>query len=88
MIVSELTEISNLTISDFSRHLFWSYKRDASLPPALIIKQVIANGELSDLLLLSKKFPASVVLEVISGWKEKSRFRKRINLMEKVILSK
>jgi len=86
--MSEIAGIKSANISDFSRHVFWSYKRDASLPPVLIIKQVIAYGELSDLILLSEKFSAGFVLEVINSWKEKSRFRKRVNLMEKVILKK
>lgn len=84
--MSETDRLKPVKISGFSKHIFWSYNRDAWLPPALVIKQVIAHGELSDLILLSKKFPADVVLEAISNWKERSHFRKRINLMEKVIL--
>lgn len=80
--------INNVSINDFSKHLFWSYKKDATLPPALIIKQVIAYGELSDLVLLSKKFSAGHIFDVIKSWKENNRFRKRINIMEKVILAR
>ena len=84
--MSQADGLNLVDISDFSNHVFWSYKRGAWLPPSLIIKQVIAHGEISDLVLLSKMFPANVIREVIKTWKEKSRFRKRINLMEKVIL--
>jgi len=76
------------SISGFSHHIFWSYNRDAWLPEPLVIKQVIAYGELPDLLLLSRRFSAAVVFDVIRNWKGKSRFRKRIHFMEKVILEK
>jgi hypothetical protein len=77
-----------MNIEGFSKHIFWSYKHGASLPKSLVIKQVIAYGKLSDLILLSKQFPASDIGRVIEQWKEKERFRKRINLMQKVILSR
>jgi hypothetical protein len=77
-----------MNISGYSKHIFWSYKKDASLPEEVVIRHVIAYGRLSDLVLLSRQFPAPTIQGVISKWKEKERYKKRINLMQKVILDK
>ncbi len=62
-----------MNIDCYSKHIFWSYERDASLPKSLVIKQVIAYGKLSDLVLLSKQFPAADIGRVIGKWKEKEQ---------------
>ncbi len=77
-----------MNINNFSRHLFWSYKHDASIPTSQVVKQVIAYGEIPDLLTLAGQVPAHTIRETISKWKEKDRYKKRINFLEKIILSK
>ena len=68
-------------ISDFSAHLFWSYEKGAKLPVGVIVQQVTAYGEISDLLKLSEQFSVEEIRKAIHSWKEKNRFRKRINLL-------
>jgi hypothetical protein len=75
-----------MNITEFSKHIFWSYKRDANLPDKLIIRQVIAHGELQDFKLLMKKFSSSAIHEAIDNWKKKDKYRKHINFIKKVIL--
>jgi hypothetical protein len=77
-----------MKISNFSRHIFWSYKPEASIPTSQVVKQVIAYGEIPDLLKLAGQVPALTIRDIISKWKEKDRFKKRINFLEKIILSK
>ena len=73
---------------EFSKYIFWSYDKSADLPVQIVIKQVIAYGKISDLIKLANKVPVHVIQEELTKWKEKSRFKKRINFMNKVILSK
>lgn len=75
-----------LNISPFSKHIFWSWKPGADLPETLVIQQVIAYGEISDLRLLSKLLPPQAVNEAIGKWKSKDRNKKRINLLKQVFL--
>ncbi|MFC2087166.1 hypothetical protein ACFLSA_03265 [Bacteroidota bacterium] len=75
-----------MEINVFSKHIFWSYNKEADLPPELIIKNVLAFGEIPDLILLAEKLSADLIHEVITKWKNKKKFSKRINFMEKVIL--
>lgn len=76
-----------MRISAFSKHIFWSYKEDADIPVERVVKQVISYGEISDLLILSKLVPHSVIADVVKNWKEKERNKRRIYFMNKVILS-
>jgi hypothetical protein len=84
----EKNRLTSESIRGYSKHIFWSYKPGVSLAPAQVIKQVIAYGEVSDLVKLSKMFPTRVIHKALLTWKEKDRFERRINFMEKVILSK
>mgnify|MGYP000672238203 CR=1 FL=1 len=54
-----------MTIEPFSKHIFWSYKPDADLPERVVIQQVIAYGEISDIRLISKMVPHQVINEAI-----------------------
>ena len=75
-----------MDIKGFSPHIFWSYTKSADLEPDLIIKQVIAYGEINDMLLLSEKFGKEKILITTSNWKERAKYEKRIHFIEKVIL--
>ena len=75
-----------MNIQDFSPHIFWSYKRSSDIETDIVIKQVIAFGEISDMILLSKKIDKSRILDVIKRWKGKEKYEKHINFVEKIIL--
>ena len=75
-----------MNITDFSKHIFWSYKDKADIPPERIIKLVISHGEISDFITLSKRIPHHKIVEVLKNWKEKERYKKHIHFMNKVIL--
>jgi len=70
--------------SIFSKHIFWSYKRDANLPDEIIIEQVSLYGEIQDMLLLQKLFSKNKIRTVLLKFKK--RYPKRIHFIEKVIL--
>ena len=70
----------------FSPHLFWSYKKDANLSDTVIIRQVIAYGEISDFRKISNTFRPDTIREAIATWKSKGRHKKHINFLEKVFL--
>jgi hypothetical protein len=75
-----------MNIQGFSPHIFWSYIRSADLEPEVIVKQVIAYGEVSDMILLANKMGKKRILDVIKNWNGREKFDKHINFMEKVIL--
>jgi hypothetical protein len=75
-----------MDINGFSPHIFWSYNKSADLEPGLIIKQVIAYGEINDMLLLSEKFNKEKILIAINNWQERAKYEKRIHFIKKVIL--
>lgn len=69
----------------FSKHIFWPFPEGVDLPEAVIIRQVLSYGEVADLLTLNEIMPPAKVKEVILKWKDKDRYRKRINFFNKVI---
>lgn len=73
-----------MDISKFSNHIFWSYKKGADLPDALIINQVSLYGEIEDMLLMKKMFQKKEILKVLKTLH--SRYPKRVHFIEKVIL--
>lgn len=73
-----------MDISRFSRHIFWSHKKDADLSSALIISQVSLYGEIEDMLLMRKLFPKKEILKVLKTLSTK--YPKRVHFIEKVIL--
>ena len=75
-----------MDIKGFSPHIFWSYKRSAELKPEVIIRQVIAYGEVKDMILLVKIVGKGKIRDEIKKWKNREKFAKHINFMEKVIL--
>ncbi|MDY0279115.1 MAG: hypothetical protein RBR35_00975 [Salinivirgaceae bacterium] len=74
-----------MQINKFSKHIFWPFQEGADLPEAVIIRQVLSYGEVADLLTLNEIMPPAKVKEVILKWKDKDRYRKRINFFNKVI---
>ena len=74
-----------MLINRFSKHIFWSYQYNSDLPEAFIIRQVLSYGEIADLLTLNEIVPQEKLQEVILKWKDKDRYRKRINFFNKVI---
>ena len=72
-----------MLISHFSKHIFWSYKKDADLPDDLVIRRVILHGELKDIQKLTRLYDKKrihSVLKTVEGNK------KRIHFVEKVFL--
>jgi hypothetical protein len=77
---------NNLPINIFSRHIFWSYNEDANLPEEEIVRKVISYGDIEDLVKLSEVLPISRIVQLLKTWKERTRFEKRINFFQKVII--
>ena len=75
-----------MDIRDFSPHIFWSYDRGADIEPEVVIRQVIAYGEVRDMMLLVKRINRERILEVIGNWKEQDKHYKRIHFFTTVIL--
>lgn len=73
-----------MDISIFSPHIFWSYKKNADLPNALIISQVSLYGEIEDMLLMKKLFSKKEIHKVLETLNAK--YPKRVHFIEKVIL--
>jgi len=75
-----------MDIEGFSPHIFWSYNRSVELKPEVVIRQVIAYGEVKDMILLVKKAGKGKIHDEIRKWKKREKYEKHINFMEKVIL--
>ena len=75
-----------MDIKGFSPHIFWSYNRSKELKPEVVIRQVIAYGEVNDMILLVKKVGERKIHDEIKKWKDRKKLEKHINFMEKVIL--
>ena len=73
-----------MLISEFSKYIFWSYKPDADLPEEIIIKQVVAYGEISDLKKMIKLIEKESIKKVLNEMRDK--YHKRVNFIEKVML--
>ncbi len=78
--------LSGMDIKGFSPHIFWSYYRSKELKPEVVIRQVIAYGEVKDMILLVKKVGERKIHDEIRKWKDREKFDKHINFMERVIL--
>jgi len=75
-----------MEIKGFSPHIFWSYDKESELKPEVVIRQVIVYGEVKDMVLLAKKVGREKIFDVIKKWKDRDKYDKHINFMEKVIL--
>ena len=75
-----------MNIEPYSRHIFWSYRPDADLPENLIVRQVIAYGEISDFKLICKTIPHNKIKEAIGSWKNQDQYKKQIEFLEKIFL--
>ena len=75
-----------MDITGFSPHIFWSYDKKADIEPGIIIKQVIAYGEIKDMLLLAERFGKEKIQEYIDNWQDREKYDKQIHFIEKVIL--
>lgn len=70
--------------SQFSKHIFWSYKADADLPDEVIIRNVSMYGEFNDLLKLTEIYSKEIIVNILNQFLPQNR--KRINFIEKVLL--
>jgi len=75
-----------MDIREFSPHLFWSYDKDADIKPEIVVRQVIAYGEIRDMILLARSVEKKKILLAINHWKEQEKHMKHINFFKKVIL--
>jgi hypothetical protein len=55
-----------MNISGFSKHPFWSYKKNADLPEEIIIQQIVLYGEIKDMIRLTRLFSKEQINKVIS----------------------
>ena len=76
-----------IDISGFPKHIFWSYEKDAKLSKSIVIEHVILYGELNDYKKLLDLVSKSDIKEVTERIEKSGRFKKRINFVNKVILS-
>ena len=75
-----------MDVGGFSRHIFWSYDTSSDVEPGVAIRQVIAYGEVKDMILLARKLKKEEILNVINKWKDRDRFEKHIHFFMNVIL--
>ncbi|MFC2087160.1 hypothetical protein ACFLSA_03235 [Bacteroidota bacterium] len=75
-----------MNINQFSGHIFWSYKKNADLPVETIIKRVVAYGEISDFIILTKNVSKNIINSVLNSWEEKEKYDKAIHFIKNVIL--
>jgi len=73
-----------MNISNFSKHIFWSYKENVNLPDEVVIQQVITYGEIEDIVKMVKIYNKEKILTNLE--KIKKRYPKRYNFIKKVFL--
>lgn len=73
-----------MLINNFSKYIFWSYKKDVDLPDELVIKQVAIYGKIKDLIILTKLYDKNYLLGSLQSVKK--NYAKRFNFIRKVIL--
>lgn len=74
-----------MQISEFSKHIFWSYNKEANLPDDLVIFQVANFGEIEDMQKLMEHFDKSLIREILS--ESKPQNKKRVHFFSQVFLS-
>lgn len=74
-----------MQISEFSKHIFWSYNKEANLPDDLVIFQIANFGEIEDMQKLMEHFDKSYIHEILSGSKPQNK--KRVHFFSQVFLS-
>ncbi|MCK4446190.1 MAG: hypothetical protein KAW56_03825 [Candidatus Marinimicrobia bacterium] len=75
-----------MNIKNFSKHIFWSYNKNADLPEETIIWQVLLYGEIKDMVLLVKQIDKEVIIQVMKKISFLGRYNRRLNFIKKVIL--
>lgn len=75
-----------MNIKNFSKHIFWSYNKNADLPEETIIWQVLLYGEIKDMVLLVKQIDKEVIIQVVKKISFLGRYNRRLNFIKKVIL--
>jgi len=75
-----------MDIREFSPHIFWSYDKHADINPEIVVRRVVAHGEIKDMILLTRKIEKNRILESIENWKERNKHEKHINFFKRVIL--
>lgn len=73
-----------MLINNFSKHIFWSYKKDANLPDDVVLQQVIIHGEIQDLVRLTELFDKQIILKALD--KIKTKYPKRVNFITAILL--
>lgn len=75
-----------INISDFPKHIFWNYNKDAKLDKRIVIEHVILYGELSDYKKLMTIVNENSLAGVLNEMEKSRRYKKRINFVKKVLL--
>ena len=75
-----------MNIKNFSKHIFWSYNKNADLSEETIIWQVLLYGEIKDMVLLVKQIDKEVIIQVMKKISFLGRYNRRLNFIKKVIL--
>jgi len=77
-----------MQINNFPSHIFWSYKPDANLPDELVAEQVLLHGDIEDMLLLLRLMDEEKIIRATNKIEASGRWIKRVNFINKVLLSK
>ncbi len=75
-----------MNTAPFSKHIFWSWKNDADLPESVVVRQVIAYGEISDFRKLAALLPRQHIIVAIEKWQNKEKYAKHIHFLKQVFL--
>lgn len=66
----------------FKANYFWSYKKDADLPPGIIAEKVLIYGDIEDIFSLQRAIGKEMMVKV---WNEKIRGKLRYDRLNTVL---
>jgi len=66
----------------FKVNYFWSYKKDADLPPGIIAEKVLIYGDFEDIYAFQKEVGSDLIVKV---WNEKIRKNPRYEKLNTVL---
>ncbi len=78
--------VKNIDISNFARHIFWSYKGTAVLNENIVMRNVLLYGDIEDYKELIKHVSKDSLLNSVKELEATGKNKKRINFIKKILL--
>jgi len=75
-----------MKVSQFSKHIFYSYDPSADIPEEVVIRRVINYGDVKDLILLASLFTKGKIDSAVQNNRSRTINCKRLNFLQKVVL--